>query len=112
MVLNYPSVSNDLTPSIISFKVCAVFCVYDDTKFFEHLLRSVLPSVHHVLVLISGKPWNGPSRPTIHTLEAAQRVALSDIGKGKVSVINGSWESEKDQRNFGNLVAKNYAQTT
>ncbi len=106
MVLNYPSVSNDLTPSIISFKVCAVFCVYDDTKFFEHLLRSVLPSVHHALVLISGKPWNGPSRPTIHTLEAVQRVALSDIGKGKVSVINGSWESEKDQRNFGNLVAK------
>ena len=90
----------------LPFKVTAVVCVYDDTRFMERLLISLLPSIHHVIILISTTPWNGkPTRSTLHTLKSSHFLASTSEGKDKVSIIHGTWHSESEQRNFGNRVA-------
>ena len=101
--------SPDLLQSLtkgLPFKVTAVVCVYDDTRFMEQLLLSLLPSLHHVIILMSTSPWNSkPARSTSHTLSTSHFLASTPEGKDKVSIIQGTWHNESQQRNFGNRIA-------
>ena len=79
-------------------KFGAVYCLYDDHEFLDISLDSIKNSVDYVLFLISDVPWNGKSSDNKSTIEKVKQLCAKNK---KYELIQGHWEDEIKQRNFG-----------
>ncbi|MCM8811748.1 MAG: glycosyltransferase family 2 protein [Candidatus Omnitrophica bacterium] len=85
-------------------KITAVFCVYNEKEYLEWAVRSILPAVERVIILLGTAPYNAynpdarnMSRPD-GTETIVDRLAAADP---KITVVKGIWESEVEHRNAG-----------
>ncbi len=76
----------------------AVYCLYDDHEYLAVSLESVKNSLQKVLFLMSDVPWNGSPSDNSKTKEVVK--CLCDKHE-HFQLIEGHWENEIDQRNFG-----------
>ena len=79
-------------------KFGAVYCLYDDYEYLDISLESIKNSVDYVLFLISDIPWNGKVSDNKTTIN---KVKLLCAENKKYELIQGHWEDEIKQRNFG-----------
>jgi len=85
-------------------RISAVFCVYNEEEYLEYAIRSILPGVERVVLLLGLAPYNAYN-------PKAREVSLPDQTEGivdqlakcypQVTVIKGVWASEIDHRNAG-----------
>jgi glycosyltransferase involved in cell wall biosynthesis len=88
------------TDRIISPKpsFAAVYCVYDDITWLRDSLESIYYAVDAVYFLISDRPWYGDPADNTETLDRIK--AFPDPHK-KITVVQGTWRNETEQRNAG-----------
>jgi GT2 family glycosyltransferase/glycosyltransferase involved in cell wall biosynthesis/Flp pilus assembly protein TadD len=76
----------------------AVYCVYDDITWLTESMESIYYSVDALYFLISDRPWFGQSADNTNTLECIRKFPDP---LNKISIIQGTWANETDQRNAG-----------
>ncbi len=76
-----------------------VICpLYDDHEYLEVAIEPVKNHVDKILFLISDVPWEGEKSDNKSTIDKAKELcAVND----NCELIEGHWENEVDQRNFG-----------
>lgn len=75
-------------------KWAAMLVVYNEEEYIEYAISSVIDRMDHVLVLRGLKPWHGSELELDRT---SDRVRALDASK--VTLVEGVWRSEADQRN-------------
>jgi glycosyltransferase involved in cell wall biosynthesis len=86
-------------------KLAAAYVIYDDTEYLEASVESIYKSTDHIFFLFNTKPWNGTSRPEDRVKAEAY---LQEFVKKfpKCEIIEGTWNREHEQRNFGLELSK------
>jgi len=79
-------------------KIGAIYCVYDDDEYLDISVLPIKDYLDKVLFLISDVPWNGKQSDNKCTIDKVKQ--LCEENK-KFELIQGHWENEVDQRNFG-----------
>ena len=79
-------------------KFGAVYCIYDDHEYLETSLDSIKKYLNKVLFLISDVPWNGKVADNSETIKKIKELCSKNKN---FELIQGHWENEIDQRNFG-----------
>ena len=79
----------------------AMFVVYNEEEYIEYSISSVLDRMDHVIVLRGVTPWHGPALELDRTSER-----VTSLGSPKITLIEGSWDSEADQRNEALSIAR------
>ena len=79
-------------------KFGAVYCIYDDIEYLEISLRPLLPFLSRVLFLISDVPWNGIKSDNSAAIEFVKNFCALHP---HCALVEGHWEHEVPQRNFG-----------
>lgn len=85
-------------------KIAAVFCVYNEEEYLEYAVKSILPAVSRVFILLGKAPYNAYNPNAREesrkdgTEPIADRLAQMDP---KITLIKGIWDSEIDHRNYG-----------
>ncbi|CAN0301288.1 unnamed protein product [Ectocarpus sp. 12 AP-2014] len=97
------------------FPVAAVVVVNEDISILRSSLEEVAVVVEHILVVVSTRPWHGDTKIVSATLELMNHM-LQDVNSathGKASppknglhVEVGSWATETEQREYGNLLIR------
>ena len=89
-------------------RIGAVVILYDDALgLVEALMRELVLSAHHTVVLVSSEPWNGPPRDVGPTLALLARFVSDPQLVTRLSVVSGHWASEEEQRTYGNTLLEN-----
>ena len=76
----------------------AVYCLYDDHEFLDISVLPIKEYLDKVLFLISDVPWNGKKSDNTETLDKVKQLCEKNEN---FELIEGHWENEIDQRNFG-----------
>ena len=80
----------------MSHSLAALYCVYNDFLWLKYSLRSVYELMDRIYFLISDRPWFGPRNDNSRTLRTIDEFPDP---LGKISIVEGSWASEVEQRN-------------
>ncbi|CAM9672191.1 unnamed protein product, partial [Ectocarpus sp. 6 AP-2014] len=97
------------------FPVAAVVVVNEDISILRSSLEEVAVVVEHILVVVSTRPWHGDTKIVSATLELMNSM-LQDVNsathgkasppKNNLQVEVGSWATETEQREYGNLLIR------
>ncbi len=81
-------------------KLSACYVVYDDIEYVEMSLESIYAQTDEIAFLLNTNPWNGKERPEDrqNCLEYLQELVKK---YPKAQIIEGTWDREHEQRNFG-----------
>jgi len=72
--------------------------VYDDDEYLEVAIESVQNNVDTILFLISDVPWEGKKSDNTAIINRIKELCAKN---DKFELVEGHWENEVDQRNFG-----------
>jgi len=85
-------------------RIAAVFCVYNEEAYLTYAVRSILPAVERVYLLLGKAPYDAynPQARSISHVDGTERlVDQLAAEEPKVTVVKGIWASEVDHRNEG-----------
>jgi len=80
-------------------KFGAIYCIYDDHEYLDISILPIKDCLDKVLFLISDVPWNGEKSNNSETIKYVEN--LCSKHPNNFELIQGHWENEIDQRNFG-----------
>jgi hypothetical protein len=86
-------------------KLSAAYVLYDDFEYLEPSVQSIYNSTDHIFFLFNTKPWNGPLRPDDRA-KAADYLKEFIKKYPKCEIVEGTWDREHEQRNFGLKLSK------
>lgn len=79
-------------------KCGAVICLYDDHEYLRECVEAVVGQLDKVLFLMSDVPWHGRSNNNHDTRLVVEQLCTQFP---QCELIEGHWEDEIEQRNFG-----------
>lgn len=87
------------------FGLSAVFCIYNEREYLSYAVRSILPAVDRVHILLGKAPYNAynPEARQQSTPDGTETLVeqMAKQHPDKIRLTKGIWASEVDHRNAG-----------
>ena len=78
-------------------RIAALCCVYQKDKWLSYSCKSIYKSVDAIYYFVNSMPWSGP---VLNPTETVKIIESLDDPESKITLVQGAWKSQIEQRNF------------